>query len=67
VPYIVLGVGFIVYELLLLAFGNRRGAYIDRAVLSGDYSAPDPLVTRLLGGYGILFGIGTALVVLFAA
>lgn len=66
-PYILLGIGFIIYGLLLIAFGNRRGAYIDRAVLSGDYAAPDPLVTRLLGGYGILLGVGTALVVLLSA
>ncbi len=66
-PYVVLGVGFIVYGLLLIAFGNRRGATVDRAVLSGEYSAPGPLTSRLLGGYGIVLGIGTAFVVLFSA
>ena len=66
-PLVTLGVGFIIYGLLLMAFGNRRGAYIDRAVVSGQYAAPDPLVTRLLGGFGLLLGVGTVLVVVLPA
>jgi putative membrane protein len=66
-PLVGLGLGFVVYGILLIAFGNRRGAYIDRAVLTGDYAAPDPLATRVLGGFGLLLGLGTAVVVVLPA
>ena len=65
-PYIVLGTGFVIYGLLLMQFGNRRGGDVDRAVIAGEYAAPGRLTTRLLGWLGLALGFGTVLVLLFA-
>jgi putative membrane protein len=65
-PYIALGAGFVVYGLLLIQFGNRRGGDVERSVLAGDYAPPGKITTNLLGGIAIVLGIATALVVLFA-
>lgn len=65
-PYIALGVCFVVYGLLLMEFGNRRGGDVERAVVAGDYSPAGRFNTRLLGWMGLALGVGTVLVVLFA-
>jgi putative membrane protein len=65
-PYIALGVAFVLYGLLLMQFGNRRGIDVDRAVVAGDYAAAGRLTTGLLGWLGIALGVGAVLVVLFA-
>ena len=65
-PYITIGAGFVVYGLLLMEFGNRRGGHVDRAVETGDYAPPVRNTTRLLGWLGLVLGLGTVLVVLFA-
>ncbi len=63
-PYVVLGVGFVVYGILLVQFGTRRGSHVDQAVSSGESASPGPLSTNLLGIMGIVLGIGTALLIL---
>lgn len=65
-PYIALGVAFVLYGLLLMEFGNRRGGEVEQAVLAGEYSAPGRVTTRLLGWLGLALGLGTVLVLLFA-
>ncbi len=65
-PYIALGVCFVVYGLLLMEFGNRRGGDVERAVAAGDYSPAGRFTTRLLGWMGLALGAGTVLVLLFA-
>jgi putative membrane protein len=65
-PYITLGAAFVLYGLLLMLFGNRRGGEVDRSVLAGEYAPPARLTTGLLGWIGLALGVGTVLVVLFA-
>jgi uncharacterized membrane protein YidH (DUF202 family) len=65
-PYVTLGAAFVLYGLLLMEFGNRRGGDVERAVVAGDYSPAGRLTTRLLGWLGLALGFGTVLVVLFA-
>lgn len=66
-PYMALGVGFVVYGLLLFQFGTRRGMHVENAVRTGGSAEPGQMSTRLLGGMAILLGIGTLLVILFDA
>jgi putative membrane protein len=65
-PYIALGVGFVIYGLLLMQFGNHRGGAVERSVTAGEYAPPGKLTTNLLGWMGLALGVGTVLVVLFA-
>jgi hypothetical protein len=63
-PYMLLGVGFVVYGILLVQFGIKRGSHVDQAVSSGESASPGSLSTNLLGVMGIVLGIGTALIIL---
>ena len=63
-PYMVLGVGFVVYGILLIQFGLKRGTHVERAVSRGEDASPGALSTNLLGILGILLGIGTVLVII---
>ena len=63
-PYMLLGIGFVVYGILLVQFGLKRGSHVDQAVSKGESASPGPLSTNLLGFMGIALGIGTALLIL---
>jgi len=63
-PYMLLGVGFVVYGILLIQFGLRRGSHVERAVSQGEETSPGALSTNLLGIFGIVLGIGTVLVII---
>jgi uncharacterized membrane protein YidH (DUF202 family) len=63
-PYMLLGIGFVVYGILLVQFGIKRGSHVDQAVSSGESASPGSLSTNLLGVMGIVLGIGTALIIL---
>ncbi len=63
-PYMLLGAGFVIYGILLIQFGLKRGAHVDRAVGEGESTSPTALSTNMLGIMGILLGIGTVLIIL---
>lgn len=63
-PYMLLGAGFVIYGILLIQFGLRRGAHVERAVSRGEPASPGALSTNLLGVLGIVLGIGTVLVII---
>lgn len=63
-PYMLLGVGFVVYGILLVQFGIKRGSRVDQAVSSGESASAGTLSTNLLGIMGIVLGIGTVLIIL---
>ncbi len=63
-PYMLLGVGFVIYGILLVQFGTMRGSHVDQAVSTGESASPGTLSTRLLGIMGVLLGIGTVVIIL---
>lgn len=62
-PYVVLGVAFAVYGIALIWFGRLRARAMERAVESGDYAPPSPALSLALGVYGMLLGVGVAVVI----
>ena len=63
-PYALLGAAFVVYGILLIQFGLRRGAHVERAVSQGEPASPGVLTTNLLGIFGVVLGVCTVLIIL---
>lgn len=65
-PYVTLGVGFILYGIVLMKFGSRRGLEVYAAVSEQEQGEIDPVANRLISYAGILLGIATVVVITFA-
>ena len=64
-PYVVLGVAFGLYGVLLFAYGNLRGRALDDAVAHGGYAQLGRRANIGLALGGIALGLGTTLLILF--
>jgi putative membrane protein len=62
-PYTVLGVGFSLLGIALVAYGYRRKRAVDDALTRGDYAEPDDRVVVALTGAGIVLGVGLLVLV----
>jgi putative membrane protein len=66
-PFVVLGAGYGLLGVLIVAYGFRRGREVDRAVREGRWLSPDSGTMWLIGGLSIAFGLlATVLIVLDA-
>lgn len=63
-PYVVLGVGFGLYGVLLFAYGNMRGRALDDAVAHGGYAQFGRQANLALALGGIVLGVATCLLIL---
>jgi putative membrane protein len=63
-PYAVVGGGYALLGIALIAYGSHRRKEVDQAVTAGRFARVDPLVSRLLGAFGLILAVATlALVV----
>lgn len=63
-PYSLIGIGFALYGVALIVYGNLRARAVDDAIARGEYSLPtDPLLTGLTIA-GAVLGLATAGVIL---
>jgi len=63
-PYVVIGIGFGLYGIALIAYGSRRIAQLDREI---GVPARDQPAMRSMGIFalvGVLLGIGTIVLIL---
>jgi putative membrane protein len=63
-PYVLLGVGFILYGVVLFWYGNLRATEIDRAVDVGRYSSFPGWVSTALAAAGGVLALATAVTVI---
>ena len=56
-PYVILGAGFGVLGLALIAYGLRRQRDVREAVARGDFKHPDDRVLAILTALGIALGV----------
>lgn len=62
-PYMVLGISFVLYGVILMLFGNTLGAKSGHRT---DPSGTGPVISRVVSSLGIVLGFATVLVILFA-
>lgn len=63
-PYVLLGLGFGLYGVLLFAYGNLRGRALDDAVTHGGYVQIGRYANLALALGGVALGIATSLLIL---
>ena len=62
-PYMALGVAFVLYGVILMMFGNTLMA---KSRDPADPSGTGPAVSKVISSLGIILGLATVLVILFA-
>jgi putative membrane protein len=65
VPYVILGVGFGLYGVLLFLYGNLRGRALDDAVTHGGYAQVGRYANVVLALGGVVLGAATCLLIIF--
>jgi inner membrane protein YidH len=63
-PYSVIGAGFALYGVSLIAYGSARAGEVQRAVREGGFIQARPAALRALTIGGIVLGLATIVVVL---
>jgi inner membrane protein YidH len=63
-PYSVIGAGFALYGVFLIAYGSARAGEVQRAVRAGEFIHARSAALRALTVGGILLGLATLVVVL---
>jgi putative membrane protein len=63
-PFVVLGVGYAVLGVLIVAYGLWRGREVDRAIQEGRWVTLDDRAMRLVGGLSIVLGLMTVIVII---
>jgi uncharacterized membrane protein YidH (DUF202 family) len=66
-PFVVLGAGYGVLGVLIVAYGFWRGREVDRAVREGRWLSPDSGAMWLIGGLSIAFGLLATVVIVLDA
>jgi putative membrane protein len=62
-PYVVVGAGFAIYGVAMIAYGTLRARIVDRALRAGEFAdAPDRLLIALTVA-GVLLGLLTVALV----
>ena len=63
-PYSLIGAGFAIYGVALIAYGSARADEVQRAVREGRFSHPRSTALGALTAAGIVLGLATIVVVL---
>jgi putative membrane protein len=63
--YELLGAGYAIFGVLLVAYGFRRRQEVEEAVAVGGYRSPHPLAITAFTVIGTVLGLLSALVLLF--
>jgi uncharacterized membrane protein YidH (DUF202 family) len=58
-PYAVIGIGFALYGIALIAFGTRRIATLDREIGVAPADRPAARAMWVLASVGVILGIAT--------
>ena len=66
-PFVVLGAGYGLLGVAIVAYGLWRGREVDRAIRAGRYVAPDDRAMWLIGGLAIALGLLAVVVIVAAA
>jgi putative membrane protein len=65
-PYELLGVGYSLLGVAFIFYGQRRQTAVEAAVRRGEWTGPNARVMAVLTTAGIMLGVATVAVVLFA-
>jgi uncharacterized membrane protein YidH (DUF202 family) len=65
-PYELLGVGYSLFGVAFIFYGQRRQNAVEAAVRRGEWTPLDARVMAALRAAGIMLGVATLAVVLFA-
>jgi putative membrane protein len=65
-PYELLGIGYSLLGVAFIAYGHRRQSAVEAAVQRNEWAPFDARVAAALTAAGILLGVATIAVVLFA-
>jgi uncharacterized membrane protein YidH (DUF202 family) len=65
-PYELLGIGYALLGVALIAYGHRRQHAVEAALRRGDWAPLDERAALAMTAAGILLGVATIAVVLFA-
>jgi putative membrane protein len=66
-PYELLGIGYALLGIAMIAYGHRRQQAVEEAVRRGEWAPLDPGVATVLTVAGVALGAATIVVVLFAS
>jgi putative membrane protein len=62
-PFVVLGVGYALLGVAIVAYGLRRGREVDRAIRAGQWLSPDDRAMWLIGALTMGLGLMAAVVI----
>ena len=62
-PFVVLGAGYGLLGVVIVAYGLLRGREVDRAIRAGRWLSPDDRAMWLIGGLAIGLGVLAAVVI----
>ena len=62
-PYELVGAGYAVFGVLLVAYGFTRRREVDAAIEAGRYRTPSPAVIAGFAVLSVVLGLGTAVLV----
>jgi putative membrane protein len=62
-PYTVIGTGYGLFGVALIAYGLHRRAQVDEAIRAGDYAAPTERALAVLGLAAVVLGLAVGIVV----
>jgi putative membrane protein len=62
-PFVVLGAGYGLLGVVIVAYGMWRGREVDRAIREGRWLSPDTRAMWLIGGLSVGFGLLSTLVI----
>ena len=63
-PYVVLGVGYALFGVVLVVFGTRRHQEVEENLDAGGYAGADPRVLMAFAAVAAVLGLGTAAVLI---
>ena len=61
-----LGVGFGLYGIALIAWGSARARALDAAMAAGRYAFAPELISTAMAAAGVILGVGTVAVIVAA-
>jgi putative membrane protein len=64
-PYVVTGVGFVIWGIVAIGYGSARGAAVEEALSRGRFHEPPVWALKALTWGGIILGVLTGLLILF--
>jgi putative membrane protein len=64
-PYTVVGVGFALYGVALIAYGTRRASSLEQAVERGGYAFPSDAILQGLTVAAVVLSLATAALIIF--